>query len=38
MNRMNQRPETPGEESVARGADTLVGVLRQASDNGFDKT
>lgn len=32
---MNQTPETPAEESVAQGADTLVGVLRQASDNGF---
>ncbi len=33
---MNQPTETPDEESVAMGADTLVGVLRQASENGFD--
>lgn len=33
---MNETPETPDEESVAMGADTLVGVLRQASEDGFD--
>ncbi len=31
---MSNRPE-PQSEPVAMGADTLVGVLRQASDNGF---
>lgn len=33
---MNQHPETPDTDTGATGADTLVGVLRRASSNGFD--
>lgn len=32
---MSEPDNTPGKETVATGADTLVGVLRQAAENGF---
>lgn len=33
---MSESDNRPAEETVTTGADTLVGVLRQASANGFD--
>lgn len=33
---MNEQSEKPDEPSIPMGADTLVGVLRQASADGFD--
>ncbi len=32
---MNAAPDTPDEPTAAMGAETLIGVLRRASDSGF---